>query len=220
MKINQSRTVVSGFKWIVSSLAFVLSSQAVAVTDIQLTNVMNCWDYSFAYNAFRIEQSPSRYYVSLSGASLVPEGDFFVSNHADMLSLGGRWSSERNSWHVSFNDSECTYTPSANRLECAAGDLMVNTYDQGFFRHRAIDDLGTIRQITSKFPVQRLELDASPSGLVLKKIHRYPGTGEVVVQVMTVRDSDGGGDTGPRLGCDSDFGEHAPQDLVRYLEGQ
>jgi len=151
-----------------------------------LQDILACWDQTFGYNGFRIESSDQRFYVSLSGSQLVKEGDFYVSNNIEQIHLDSGWSNPNHQYHVSFLLADCTLTPDAASLTCAKGDLMTNLYGESFYHTRKIDDLGTIRDLTSRFPVQRLELIASSDGLTLKKLHRLAGTGEIVTEALAI----------------------------------
>jgi len=62
----------------VAALAF-LSHAAIASEDDDSTNsdhselnevIQSCWDSTFAYNSYVLEQSGSHYYITLSGSTL------------------------------------------------------------------------------------------------------------------------------------------------------
>ncbi len=191
------------------------------ISIIAAATILACWDSTFAYNTFRVEATEARFYVSMSGSSLPGrEGRFVASNDAEQLRLGPGWDSSQHHWHVSFPRSQCAFDAEAKSLSCAAGDLMVNESLESFYRTRPIDELGTVRQITSTFAVQRLELSASPTRFELKKLHRYPGTGEVVEQKLFVEPYVIGDEPQP-LDCSENAENWAPlvpQALVTHLE--
>ena len=187
---------------------------AAALASSSLTPVMACWDQTFGYNTFRVEKSASRYYVSLSGSQLTGrtgDKEFYVSNGAELLVLGPDWSSDQHDYHAVFNQTDCTFDAAAQRLTCAVGDLMVDSYDQAFWRTRPIDILGDVQLVTSKFAVQRFELTAAIEGFELKKLLRFAGTGEIVSQSLLVTNLD----------CSApadNIAPHAAEALVNHLE--
>ena len=70
---------------------------------------------------------------------------------------------------------------------------MASGAHESFYRTKEIYELGTTRDVTSRFPVQRLGLFASPAGLWLNKIERVSGTGEMVMQTLAIRCSGANG---------------------------
>lgn len=196
---------------------------AAALASSSLTPVMACWDQTFGYNTFRVEKSASRYYVTIKGSQLTgrfSDKEFFVSNGAEFLKIGPEWSSDQHDYHVVFDQSDCALDGAAQKLTCSAGDLMVDSYDQVFWRTRPIDVLGDVQLITSRFAAQRFELTAAKEGFELKKLHRYAGTGEVVSQSLLVTKYVIG-DEPMDLDCGDQadsFAPRAAEKLVRHLE--
>lgn len=152
---------------------------------------------------------------SLHRQANVQNAEFFVSNAVDHVRLDRDWSSLNDDYHVAFLQADCTFVANAASLSCVKGDLMVNSYNEAFYRTRKVDDLGTIRDITSQFPVQRLEIAASPDGFALRKLYRNPGTGEIVTQTISI-----GSEQLP-LSCNDNgeqFVPHVAPALVDHLE--
>lgn len=192
----------------VSTVIAAPATQAASTERADLQQVLACYDGTFAYNSFRVESSGQRYYISLKGSQLVKKGEFYASNDVERLSLGSGWDDVNQIYHVSFLAGDCTLAPDSASLTCAKGDLMADADDESFYRTKRIDELGTIRDVTSRFRVQRLELVASPASLTLNKIRRFSGNGEIVKQTLAIRCS----------GANDEFAPYVAPALVDYLE--
>jgi hypothetical protein len=193
---------------LVSTVIAAPAAQAASTERTDLQQVLACWDGTFAYNSFRVESSSQRYYISLKGSQLVKKAEFYATNDVEQLRLGSGWDDVNQISHVSFLAGACTLAPDGASLSCAKGDLMADADDESFYRTKRIDELGTTRDITSRFRAQRLELVASPSGLTLNKIRRFSGTGEIVTQTLAIRCS----------GTNDNFAPYVAPALVDYLE--
>lgn len=195
------------------SLALLLSTEAFGA-DLQTTETtLACRDDTFDYKAFRVEQTASRYYVSLGGTNLIPFGSQFW-----LESILGTVSANYCELILSFSSDQCTWSSTNQSLTCAAGDLLAPERNATVYCQRLIDDLGELRRIISLFPVQRLDLSASPQGFILKKSGGLSESGDVLEEQLVFPSAF---DAVPALECGNaaeELAPHAPQALIRYLE--
>ncbi len=200
-------------------LSLVLLTGLLAANAEAAETILACWDGTFAYNTFRIEKTQKRLYISIQGSMLNDgEKSFHLWNQDESISLKN-WR-DRGNIIASFRLDQCQLDEAKKTVACESGDLMSEDWMEAMFLERKRDDLGTSLQLVSKFTVQKLNLQASPQGLILTKSQRYAGTGEVVTQTLAVNKHHVGeeildlncGHVGMKI-----FGK-APEKLIRHLE--
>ena len=153
-------------------------------------------------------------YVSLNGSGLVEKDHAFsLVNDHDYINVKFH---NRNALNSSFRLEQCQIDEAKQSAKCESGDLMDDPWREAMYQSRPIDDLGTTVEIISRFPVQRLELEASPRGLKLTKKVRFLGTGEVVSETLRVKRLA----EDVQLACPppDSFAPLVPERLVNHLE--
>jgi len=179
------------------------------------TSLLACWDGTFAYRTLRVEETATRFHVTISGVSFrLPDEGFYLNSSSESVDLATAGYNE--SWHISFRKTECEWAD--KKLTCNSGDLMNENFTQAIYRTIVTDDLGRPRTVHNKFPIQRAELVASETGLVLTKLQRFPGTGEIFSQRLVIEPHEFADGTG--LICSENavpFAKSIPARLLRHV---
>lgn len=191
----------------------------------EATLLMKCWDQTFAYNTFAIEETTNHYYVSLKGSTL--NGSFDDARPFSLYNYSGRyefgdWSSERHNYTVAYGKDKCTWNEVEQNIECDDGSETIGGERQTMYIEQDVDHLGQRQTVISMYSTTRLKLEASDQGLSLQKILTY--NGETTIEELRVSRFDVG-DQVLELSCsladtsNSFLDVAAPTELIEFLEG-
>ena len=142
---------------------------------------------------------------------------FALRNSYDRIQIGGPWDDLDQRVSVAFTKDKCSWDSSSRELNCAEGDpdLGTNPREQNIFVSRRVSDLDNVQMMTSRFPVNRLEVRTNSNQLQLHRIYRYQGV--TTTESLTV---ERGGALQCKAGNDPSgtYGHRVQADLVRYTE--
>lgn len=183
-----------------SSLAsgWATATEATAVTGSKI--LASCWDLTFAFNAYTIQETAQNYLVTVSGSDLAPDTGFNLKNGTDHVVVD-QFFQEFMATAV-FPKEACDWQPESQSIACEtpAGSA------QPVFVPRRVDDLGQPQAVISKFLTGRIQVTASPERLTLDKTDRSGIQQSLLIER---------GNT--PLVCGNDYVRPAPQRLVDHL---
>lgn|GEM_PF-3109032 len=187
------------------------------------TVLLSCWDWTFAYNMFTVEETNRFYYVSIVGSTLVGQDPtnatpFRLTNGFDSHEIGNNFAS-RFPVITAFAKDKCSWNPETNSISCLAGDRGF-PWNENIFLDRVLDHLNQPTRVISSYPAAQLAVEASAQGFTFSRISEYDG--EVTKDTLAV--SPHADNTGLQCGLDpydngnSFLNAHVPDALVRHLE--
>ena len=187
------------------------------------TTLLACWDQTFFYNVFRIEETSQHYFVSLSGAKVnIGDNPVYLANNSETFSIETESSSiYGQTLTKAFVKDECSWDASAKTLSCK--DTEPN-HSESIYLTRTIDNLGEEIVTISPFKAAYgpLELNASSSGMSLDA---KDANGNVVL-ALGVQGYVIGSEPPAQLDCSLSpstnnaflLGASVPQKLIDFLE--
>lgn len=191
------------------------------------TPLLACWDQTFAYNAFAIEETDKYYYISFVGSTLTglhsgdEQASFTLYGSGETYTISG-WADGRDTVTAAYKKEACSWDAENENINCIAGDPSGRNPAESLYVERTLDNLGVPQVLVSKFHAQQVKVDGGKSGLVLQKIFNYDHVDHI--ESLKVEKSGSAG-VDLDLSCQLDPGNgflrvKAPLALVRYLEEQ
>ena len=187
------------------------------------TVLLSCWDWTFAYNMFTIQESEHYYYVSIVGSTLNGQDranpkPFVLSNSFDEYSIGQDFTS-RFPIVTAYAKDKCSWEASDKTFSCVSGQREF-PWNESIYLDRLLDNLGTPVSVISTYPAAQLVVEASEDSFTFSRISEYEG--EVTKDTLAVAGHSSG--SGLQCGLDpysngnSFLNARVPEALVRHLE--